>query len=305
MEAAGIPLGRAFNTLGQGESEHLRKVAKRIAEALEKGSELAVAGARAGFFTADEIPVVRAGETSGRLGEVLRRLAENQEQREKLQAQVKARLWLPGAVIVLAVFVAPLPALVGGAIELGDYFARTLGVLTVLAVGGRCLVFTARALWRAPPTRIAMAGLVLALPLVGKVHKRRQVLHALETLRMHEAAGIPLQQALASAADSPSNENVRRSFTSAAKRLNNGSTLGQALGPVAFLERGAVSLIDSAEASGRIEQLLTQLVAAERMGLVEDDKMLGDWLPRIVYFTVGAWMISQIMGSGLGMPVAG
>ena len=30
-----------------------------------------------------------------------------------------------------------------------------------------------------------------------------------------------------------------------------------------------------------------------------------DWLPRIVYFTVGAWLVSRILGSGLGMPSAG
>ena len=57
-----------------------------------------------------------------------------------------------------------------------------------------------------------------------------------------------------------------------------------------------------AEASGRIEETLDRIVLSERARLDDDDKQLGEWLPRIVYFTVGAWMISQILGSGLGAP---
>ena len=52
-----------------------------------------------------------------------------------------------------------------------------------------------------------------------------------------------------------------------------------------------MELVRTGEMSGALDDLLRRAVVIERDRLADDDKMLGDWIPRLVYFTVGLFTI--------------
>ncbi|MDX5372118.1 MAG: type II secretion system F family protein, partial [Pseudomonadaceae bacterium] len=93
----------------------------RLLEWLQEGRELAAAGCLAGVFTPLEGSLVRAAQSAGSPAGMFERLAERHARRAEQGAALRARLLLPGGVLLLALLIQPLPALVGGSLGAGAY----------------------------------------------------------------------------------------------------------------------------------------------------------------------------------------
>jgi type IV pilus assembly protein PilC len=105
--ASGMPMLRSLYTLeDQTEDEMLKPAISAVRADVEAGSSLHDAmEAQPGIFDPLYRSMVRAGEGSGRLEEVLERVAHQLEKMDALRRQVKSAMWYPTVVFSLALVV--------------------------------------------------------------------------------------------------------------------------------------------------------------------------------------------------------
>ena len=101
---AGMPLLRGLRILReQEEAPALQRILDQIAEQIEGGGSLSEALAEhPKVFNTLYINMVKAGELSGALEITLRRLADFMEKAQKIKGKVKAAMFYPVSVLVVA-----------------------------------------------------------------------------------------------------------------------------------------------------------------------------------------------------------
>ena len=106
-------------------------------------------------------------------------------------------MMLPPAMLVIAIFVQPLPSLVAGTLSPGGFLIRCL--LQLIALGGAVCLFTElphRLQSGSLATRNIPLDRVLPLvPLFGSMYVRRNVRDCFESLALLLEAGMPILEA--------------------------------------------------------------------------------------------------------------
>lgn len=263
---------------------------ERTASAVEAGATLSAAGVRSGLLRRDEAALVTAAEHGGSLERLSAGLAHGYRRRRDLGRRIRARLWLPGFVLVLGLLVLPLPDLYAGRITPAGFAARALGPLLVAFAA---LVLCVRLARMEMPA--AMASLVAGLPGLGALARRHARAQLLESLCVLLEAGVPAQPALAHALESVSNRALRARFARAARALGAGARVAAALRDTGALASGAhYSLVSAGEEAGRLEESLRRVAELEREHLDGALELVGDWLPRVVYVLVLAALAARM-----------
>ncbi len=248
LVGSGLPLERALTALAdEAEDSRQRELVAHLKSEVNAGSPFARALATAPREF-DEVyrAVVAAGETSGALGAVLERLADDLEQRQALRAKLTGAMLYPAIVagiaviivIVLMTYVVPqiagvfttskraLPMLT--VVMLGvSGFVRSWGWLLALALGaGATLLVLAR---RNPAFRERSDAFYLRLPFIGRLARGYNAARFGGTLAMLASAGVPILKALQAAAETLGNRAMRADAMDALVQVREGAPLASAL----------------------------------------------------------------------------
>ena len=281
--AAGLTVEQAMNALiEQSDKQIERQLLAAIRGDVLAGQSLARALARhPGSFPDVYLTLVEAGERSGKLADVLARLADYTEDREQLRGKVMLAFIYPTlvtsvAVIVvtsLLVYVVPqvvqvfrntnqvLPLLTRALIALSDFLRGYGGFLLVVLVAA---VFGARAALAVPSIREKWHRWLLRLPVFTPLYRGLNTARLASTLAILVGSRVPLLTALRAGAGVVSNLPMRRALGEAAEHVQQGSTLSRALGASKLFPPLMVHMIASGEASGRLAEMLER--TAEQQG---------------------------------------
>jgi general secretion pathway protein F len=228
--------------------------------------------------------LVRGGEESGALPQVLQHLAGYLDARQALQQKITLALLYPVLVSVVAVlivggllaYVVPqvvqvfqqsrqsLPLLTRGLIALSDFLNMAWPWLIVGVVGGW---FAARQALRRDALRRRWHQLLLGLPGLGALIRGVNTARFASTLAILVGGGVPLLKALESAAGVMSNLVLRGAVETAIGRVREGSSLARALAAEHVFPPLLTHLIASGEASGKLEVMLERAAALETQTL--------------------------------------
>ena len=131
MEIAGLPVDKAFALLEVTAPAvtRLNEMRKLIAWRIDP----ATAGERSGLFTRIEACLIRAAMRAGSPAGMCRRLADVYTLRAMQLATMRSRLMIPASVLLLALFIQPLPSLIAGSIGVGGYLLLVVWPILVLA----------------------------------------------------------------------------------------------------------------------------------------------------------------------------
>jgi type II secretory pathway component PulF len=204
--------------------------------------------------------------------------------------------------LLTGLFVHPLPALVTGSLNIGQYL---LHCLTPLIAIGTLFYFGKEAFKQqeGPPSAIgnAIQSLAMYLPLFGKMLVRSNIRDFFESLALMVEAGMPILQALPKALETVRLPPVRVAFGKIGPKIERGSTLTQALENITYLSDGqALALINTGEASGALPEMLFRFADLETASIDHFHEQVAQWLPRIIYAMVAAWVAYGILtGSGI------
>lgn len=273
--SAGLPLEEALGTVAeQSDKAQAQRIFVALRSRVMEGHSLSAAMAE---FPRAFPPLVgatvAAGEQSGRLDQVLERLADYAESREALGRKVMLALLYPAIVALVAIatvlglmaYVVPqvisvfasmdqaLPALTRGLIstsafltEHGRWIALALLLVAVLfAVGLRSTAL--RRQWHA---------LLLQMPIVGRLNRALNTARFTRTLSILTVSAVPLLEALTIAAGVLGNLAMRAAAETVARRVREGASLHRALAQTGRFPPLVVRLVASGEKSGQLEQML-------------------------------------------------
>jgi general secretion pathway protein F len=229
--------------------------------------------------------MIEAGEHSGRLGDVLERLADYTENREALRDQVIIAFIYPVlltvvafiVIVFLVTYVVPqvtrvfanlgqtLPLVTRILIAVSN-FARSSGLVWLAGFIGA--VFAGAFLLRDEGRRRRWHGLLLRVPLVGRLIRGVNAARFADTLGILTASGVPLLTSLQSAAAVVTNLPMRAAVDEAVRRVREGGALAPALGAAKLFPPIVIHLIASGETTGRLDTMLARAAEAQSRELV-------------------------------------
>ncbi|GEM_PF-2848591 len=253
---AGVNAHDAFDELAAiAGDRRLRRVSREIAEQAAEGMGLAEQFARyPAIFPRHVVGFVAAGEELGALPEMLSELAAQYETQMRLQGRL---LWLRiyyGAVLVLALLVAPFPWMIargfGWYVEL--FLTRLLPII-MLAV---LLIYALRAANAIPAIAALRSRVSLSMPLFGSLARWAALARFLRTLNFAQRAGVTVHHALDLAGDVTEHAGMRHAAQRAATSIRHGAPLATALAEMRFLPLRVRQMLQGTERTGELERRL-------------------------------------------------
>jgi general secretion pathway protein F len=252
--AAGVPLPRAFRTATQSLAQSDSPSWSTVGDRLELGDSLtdalrAVEHRVPRFY----LPLVAAGEQTGRLDEVLRHAAR---QCRLLARPVRAlrTVWLaPLAIYLVAIPLEFLLLIMGGNwSSLLTFMSDAIAQLGSIAVTVLLLV--------APPLKPAWDRLRLLIPVWGRAERDMSVSRFVRLFGLLFATGgTRVESMIRFAGLSVANDHVRRDLLNAARQIEHGADLARVFSACACLTDEERQLLAAGELSGTVEQACDRL----------------------------------------------
>lgn len=274
---AGLPILKSLDLLAERLTDKkLSQYIRGVREEVKNGALLSDAFERQGVFPPIYVTSVLAGERSGSLSEVLERFISYQKLslsvRKKLLVSLLYPAVLVGLVICLIVFLitfvvpnfaelyssmnAQLPAATQVLIAVGTT-ARTYVLagfaLLVLAV----LAFRS---WAATPGGSEKVDrFLMRIPFVGEIWLKYQVAQFSRVLGTLLTGGIPLMQALDTAAASLGTQVLKKVLVEASQLVREGQALSQSLRTTKVFPSLSIDMIEVGESTGALPAMLTSV----------------------------------------------
>jgi type IV pilus assembly protein PilC len=274
---AGLPILKALDLLSERLTDpKLAPHIKGVRDEVRNGALLSDAFAKQAVFPPIYVTSVLAGEKSGALGEVLDRFITYQKLalavRKKLILSLVYPCLLVTLVICLMVFLvtfvvpkfadlyssmgAQLPAATRVLIAVGttarSYIVFGFLGLVVAAIAFRFWAKTDKGQVRVDRWR-------LRTPLVGEVWIKYQVAQFSRVLSTLLVGGIPLMQALETAASSLGTKLLKKTLSEAGMRVREGVSLSAALTQTKIFPGLSIDMIEVGESTGALPQMLASV----------------------------------------------
>ncbi|MDQ7988742.1 MAG: type II secretion system F family protein [Candidatus Dactylopiibacterium sp.] len=317
--SAGIPLIEALTELRDSAS-HVRTAAvlAELIARIEAGANFSDALRTQGAaFDASACALVRAGESSGHLPEVLSRLAEALRREESLRAGLRKLAIYPGFVLVTAL-AALLVAMLGVVPEIEKIFRSSQLTLPwatrALIVGADLLAHGWPALVLGVPT-LGVAGailvrrnpallrqrdaLLLALPITGPILHKILLARITNLFALLHAAGLPLHDTLKLVSEASGNAVLRAALIHANEAIQTGHGLGAAFSVADVFPPLLRRMIRVGEQTGAIDRAMQNLTRIYERDVQEAIDTLQASLEPVLTLILGAlmgWVALAILG---------
>ena len=256
--------------------------------------------------------MIEAGEQSGRLGDVLERLADYTENREALRDQVIVAFIYPVLLTVIAFLVIAflvtyvVPQVTRVFVNLGQTLPMATRILIAISdfarasgafwLAGLVLAFVAgRLLLRDESRRRSWHGALLRLPLAGRLIRGVNAARFADTLGILTSSGVPLLASLQSAAAVLTNLPMRAAVDEAVRRVREGGALAPALGAAKLFPPLVIHLIASGEATGRLDTMLARAAEAQSRELVNWTRGLTALLGPLLIVAMGGIVLFLVV----------
>lgn len=275
---AGLPLIEALGVLvDQAEKKPIKALLADIREQIRGGKALSVVlETYEKDFSPIYVHMVRAGEASGSLDQILFRLAEFLEKQLALKNKVTNAMLYPvimlviGSVILffLITFVVPkitlvfaqqkqaLPWPTVALMSVSQFFADYWMVLIGLVLGG---LYATRRFIRTGAGRMTADRLILKMPLIGDVARMVSISRLTSTLATMLASGVQLLDAMDVSKRVMNNRILEETVETARQNIREGETIADPLKRSGEFPALVTHMIAVGEKSGEMEEMLRRV----------------------------------------------
>ena len=277
---AGMPLLRGLRLL-ETQQRHpaLKRIIGEIGGTIEGGGTLTEALAQhPKVFNHLYLNMVKAGEIGGILEVVLARIAEFMEKAQKIRSKVRAAMFYPCAVLVVAVIIlavliiwvvprfkeifkdlAPkrgLPAFTEFVFDLSSSIAHhLLATSLTLALGVVGFLWFARTRFG----RRLIDRIKLSLPILGNVISQVAISRFSRTLGTLVHSGVPILQALTIVKETAGNLVVASAVSQVHEGVKDGETITAPLAASGVFPPMVVGMVDVGEQTGALPEMLLKI----------------------------------------------
>ena len=278
MVDSGIPLVQALDILcEQIEKPVFRNILAKIKDDIETGSSLSDAFARhPAVFSTLYVNMVRAGESSGALDDILDRLATYLEKSNTLQRKVKSSLIYPAVVVTMAILITlvmlikVIPTFKGIFVMLGGelpfptrvliFVSDTIrGMFVYVASGIAIGVFALKRYMRTRQGRENFDKMLLSMPVLGPLFRKVAVAKFTRTLATLIKSGVPILVSLEIVGKTAGNTVIEKAVESVRTGIKEGENIADPLAKSKAFPPMVVRMIKVGEQTGELEKMLTKI----------------------------------------------
>ncbi len=302
--SARLPLDKSLSILsGISESTKMREVVESVLASIREGSSFSEAlSMHPKWFPKFYVNMIRAGEASGVLDEVLERLNEFLESSRELKEHVFSAMIYPAillvtgfvSIIILIAFV--LPRFAG---VLGELGGRAPLPARILLTASEAL----QSVWWIILILMIAVGLAVKNYIASekgryewdrlKLRMMDEVIRKLETARFCRTlgtllrSGVPLLQALNNSKDVIHNRVIASALDGIAGGAKEGRGIAIPLAEAGVFPSLAVSMIKVGEETGQLDTMLVRIAVAYERNLRESIKRLLGFLEPVMILIMG------------------
>ena len=275
---AGLPLLRGLRVLEKQEKNAtLKEILGKLATSIEGGSTFSEALAQhPKVFNRLFVNMVKAGELGGVLEVVLKRLAEFSEKAQKIKGKVKAALFYPIAVLIVAVgimillmcFVVPKfkDVFAGMGFKLPGFTLFVMGVsdliknniLATMGVAAVCVVAFLLFI-KTKFGRHCWDKFQLHMPAFGPVISKVAISRFTRTLGTLVSSGVPILQALTIVRETAGNVIVANAVNKIHESVKEGETITAPMEGSGVFPPMVVSMVDVGEQTGALPEMMMRI----------------------------------------------
>ena len=279
MLMAGVPLIQAVEMIGSGATnKSVGKLMETIGDEVKAGQPLSQALRKhPRYFDDLYCDLVASGEQSGALDKIFDRVALYKEKSEALKSKIKKAMFYPIAVLVVAlivtsillIFVVPqfqdifngfgaeLPAFTLFVIAISEFMQEYWWIIVlIMAAFGYGYK---EALLKSQKLRDATDRLILKMPVVGMILNKAAVARYARTLSTTFAAGVPLVDALDSAAGASGNAVYRYAILDIKAEVSSGNQMNWAMRNSKIFPDMVIQMVAIGEESGSLDGMLAKV----------------------------------------------
>ncbi|MFT5286972.1 MAG: general secretion pathway protein F [Planctomycetota bacterium] len=275
---AGIPLSEALNAIiEQAETRKVEMVFRRIRERITQGASLGDAFAdHPQFFSEMYVNMVRAGEATGRVDQVLSRLADFMQRSRALQRKVVTALTYPvmmiilGVVVVTILMTAVVPKITGMLLDTGkelplptqilmdvsDLFSNYwwAGMLIIAAVSA-----IVERYYKTDKGNLKIDKILIGSPLLGDLLRKSAVARWAHTLSTLLESGVSAVQSLEITQKVVGNRVVADATAFIRTRILEGTDIATPLKSSGAFPSVVGYMVSVGEKSGELEVMLKRI----------------------------------------------
>ncbi len=260
--------------IDQTDNEKFKIILSEITDAVDGGSSLSSAMAKykkvfSGFY----VNVVKSGETSGKLDEVLEYLADEMEKDYDMTNKIKGAMMYPAFIFsalliiggVMMKFVVPkltavisetgmeLPLPTKILIFTSDFISAFWWLLIIIIIG---LVFGIKITLKNPAGKKIFDTLILKIPIFGKLFQRIYLVRFVRSLQTLLLGGINISKALGITSKIISNEVYRELIVKTKKNVEDGNSVSLAFVGNKNIPKMVPQMISIGEKTGQLNVML-------------------------------------------------
>lgn len=279
MLGAGVPLVQTIEMIGSGhDNAKMQRLLANIGNKLQSGLPLSDC-LREHPLQFDDLycDLVNSGEQSGALETIYDRIATYKEKAEILKAKIKKAMTYPIAVLVIALVVTSILLIFVVPVfqEIFESFGAELPGFTLMVMGisdfmqaywylglGGIFLFGflfKRAHRNSAKLRDNVDKNILKLPVVGDMLKKAAVARFARTLSTTFAAGVPLPDALQSAAGASGNAVFRDAILEIRSEVTSGMQMNLAMRNSSIFPDLVIQMVAIGEESGAVDDMLAKV----------------------------------------------
>ena len=304
---AGIPLFESLNALiDQVENDQLKRALTQVREQVREGTSFAKAlEAHPTVFMPLYINMVRAGEASGTLTQVLERLTQFLESQAKLKGKVTSALAYPilmaiiGTTLVSILMIAVVPnvttifasmdqqlpwytaLLIGTSEFMAGYWWLLLAMLGLF-------IYSFRRWLRTPKGRYRWDSFVLRVPVFGKVVLMLSIARFARTLATLLSSGVALLTAMDIVSNVLGNAALEKVVMEAISSIREGQSIAEPLKRSGRFPPIVTHMITIGEKSGQLEQMLESVANAYDTEVENRVQILTSMLEPLIIVMMGS-----------------
>ncbi len=275
MFSAGLTLERAIQSLGAEEKHRkFKRILNTVSDNIRKGLNLSESLSRhPGVFNTLFVAMVKAGEVSGNLNEILEQLSSYLENLDDTRRKVKSAmnypifmiLFLIGMLMVMLLVIIPkfsqvysqlgagLPAATRQMIDFSTWFGNNVGFLGFVT-------FTVFAIiWLISKTQrggYALDSFILKIPVFGTLTEQSILNKFCKTFGILIGAGVPVLETTALLRTVVDNKVYERAIDNASDLIRDGYNISTALRRTEVFPSILLQLASTGEDTGELDDLL-------------------------------------------------
>jgi len=278
MVAAKMPIVQALRSLVyQTVHPSLRVVILDIVKDVESGRKLSEAlSTHPRVFSAFAVHIVRAGETSGRLEDVLSYLADQAERDEELRSKVRGAMVYPAFILgglgivsfIMMTFVVPrltgvlqetgaeLPVMTKALIAVSGFLSAWWWVMLIVLVGA---IVGFRLSLRTPAIAAGWDEVKLRMPIFGPIAREVAVVRFAQSFDMLLRGGVDIVPGLEVVGDVLGNAAYRRLIDETIHEEKDGNSITTVFKDSTLMPSMVTQLLAVGEETGQLTEVLEKL----------------------------------------------